>query len=247
MKDVGLLKANNVDVEASLELWGDMDSYNESLMEFKDSLSSKLVNLENYKNNHDWANYAILAHSIKSESKYLGFMQEAEVFLAHELNGKESNQVFIESNFDVLKNTIFRIINILNNYFGEETTKKAILIADDSNIVLNFLEKNIGNEYKILKARNGNDTLSLIANNEIYAILLDLNMPDLNGFEVLEYLKNNNLIKKFPVVIITGDDTEETINKAFSYPILDVLNKPFNEKNIERVLSSIQGFYNNNN
>lgn len=61
-------------------------------------------------------------------------------------------------------------------------------------------------------------------------------MPDLNGFEVLEYLKNNNLIKKIPVVIITGDDTEETINKAFSYPILDILNKPFNEKNIERIL-----------
>lgn len=246
MKDIGLLKINNVDVEASLELWGDMDSYNDSLKEFKDSLNSKLANLENYKNNHDWANYAILAHSIKSEAKYLGFFEDAEVFLAHELNGKQSNQEFIENNFEVLKNTIFKIIKLLNNYFGEEVPKKALLIADDSNIVLNFLEKNISDKYKILKAKNGNDTLSLIANNEIYAMILDLNMPELNGFEVLEYLKNNNLIKKIPVVIITGDDTEETINKAFSYPILDVLNKPFNEKNIERILSSIQGFYNNN-
>lgn len=124
MKDVGLLKTNNVDVEASLELWGDMDSYNDSLKDFKESLKSKLANLENFKNNHDWANYAILAHSIKSEAKYLGFFDEAEIFLVHELNGKQSNQEFIKNNFEVLKRTIFKIINLLNNYFGEEIPKK---------------------------------------------------------------------------------------------------------------------------
>ena len=64
---------------------------------------------------------------------------------------------------------------------------------------------------------------------------------------IISYLKEHNLIHKFPIVIITGDDTEETIQKAFNYPILDVLNKPFNENNIERVLSKIQGFYDNKN
>lgn len=246
MKDAGLLKTNNVDVDASLELWGDMDSYNESLKEFKDSLNSKLASLESYKNASDWNNYAILAHSIKSESKYLGFMKDAEIFYEHELQGKQNNKEFIENNFETLRNTIFKIIKLLNEYFGEETSKKNLLIADDSNIVLNFLEKNINDEYKTLKANNGSDALSIIASNDIYAIILDLNMPGLNGFEVLNYLKDNNLINKIPVVIITGDDTEETIKKAFSYPILDVLNKPFNENNIERILSSIKGFYERN-
>ena len=60
------------------------------------------------------------------------------------------------------------------------------------------------------------------------------------------YLKNNDLIEKIPVVIITGDDTEETIKKAFSYPILDVLNKPFKEDNIKRILVSIKSFYEKN-
>ncbi len=72
-------------------------------------------------------------------------------------------------------------------------------------------------------------------------------MPGINGFDVLNYLKENKLIDEIPVIIITGDDTEETINKTFTYPILDVLNKPFNDKNIERILESIKSFYEHKN
>ena len=50
-------------------------------------------------------------------------------------------------------------------------------------------------------------------------------------------------MEKIPVVIITGDDSEETIKKAFNYGVLDVLNKPFTEENINRVLTSINNFY----
>lgn len=250
MNNIDLLKAYNVDVNAALELWGDMDSYNESLKEFKETLNSKLTNLENFKNENDWQNYAILAHSMKSESKYLGFMNEAEVFLAHELNGKESNAEFINNNFNTLKETVRKMVTLLNSYFNEDgasSNKKNLLIADDSNIILNYLEKNITGEYKIIRANDGSDAINNLKNYDIYAILLDLNMPGIDGFEVLKYLKENNLIEKIPVVIITGDDTEETIKRAFSYPILDVLNKPFNDKSIEKILTSIQGFYENKN
>lgn len=242
---IDLLKTYNVDVNAALELWGDMNSYNESLKEFKDTLNSKLASLEGFKNSGDYQNYAILAHSIKSEAKYLGFMSDAEVFYAHELKGKEENAEFINNNFTVLKETIRRIVTLLNNYFSDEVSfKKNILIADDSNIILNYLEKNI-EDYKILRANDGSDAITILQNNDVYAILLDLNMPGLNGFEVLKYLKENNLIDKIPVVIITGDDTEDTIKEAFKYPILDVLNKPFNDKSIDKILISIKGFYEN--
>ncbi len=240
-----LLNDYQVDVKASLEFWGDMDSYNENLKEFKDSLKDKLENLEYYKNNKDYENYGILAHSTKSEAKYLGFMKDAEIFLQHEMAGKESNEEFINSHFEELKATIERIENLLNQYFeGEENnTKKNILIADDSNIMLNFIEQTIGNDYNIIKANNGNEAIEKLHEFDIYAILLDLNMPSTNGFQVLDYLKENDLIEKIPVIIITGDDTEDTIKKAFTYPILDVLNKPFKEDNIKRILVSINSFY----
>ncbi len=245
MNNIELLKANNVDVNAALELWGDMESYNESLKEFKDSLNSKLTNLENFKNQSDWNNYAILAHSMKSEAKYLGFMTDAEVFLDHELKGKEENGEYINNNFSTLYTTVRKIVTLLNAYFNEEnkTDKKNILIADDSNIILNFLEKTMNEEFNTLRATNGSDTIAQLENNEIYAILLDLNMPGMNGFEVLNYLKEHALIDKIPVVIITGDDTEETIKKAFTYPILDVLNKPFNEKSITSIITAIKNFH----
>ena len=242
MEKVDLLVNNNVDVKGSLEFWGDMNSYNENLLEFKNSLKEKLNNLEYYKNAKDCTNYAILAHSMKSEAKYLGFKKEAEVFLAHELKGKEQDINYIENNYSTLVETVNKIENLLDKYFSDED-KKVILIADDSNIILNFLEKSIHNEYSILKARTGNEAIEIIKSNDLYAILLDLNMPSLNGFDVLAYLKEENLLEKIPVVIITGDDTEETIKKAFSYGILDVLNKPFTEENITRVLTSIENFY----
>ena len=242
MEKVDLLVNNNVDVKGSLEFWGDMNSYNENLLEFKNSLKEKLNNLEYYKNAKDCTNYAILAHSMKSEAKYLGFIKEAEVFLAHELKGKEQDINYIENNYSTLVETVNKIESLLDKYFSDEG-KKVILIADDSNIILNFLEKSIHNEYSILKARTGNEAIEIIKSNDLYAILLDLNMPSLNGFDVLAYLKEENLLEQIPVVIITGDDTEETIKKAFSYGILDVLNKPFTEENITRVLTSIENFY----
>lgn len=242
MEKVDLLVSNNVDVKGSLDFWGDIDSYNENLLEFKNSLKEKLNNLEYYKNIKDCANYAILAHSMKSEAKYLGFKEEAEIFLAHELKGKENDIDYIENNYSQIIETVNKIINLLNKYFSDES-KKIILIADDSNIILNYLEKSINDAYNILKARTGEEAIYEIKNNNLYAILLDLNMPSLNGFDVLEYLRSEKLINKIPVIIITGDDTEETIKKAFNYGVLDVLNKPFNEDNINRVLSSIKNFY----
>lgn len=242
MEKVDLLVNNNVDVKGSLEFWGDMNSYNENLLEFKNSIKEKLNNLEYYKNAKDCTNYAILAHSMKSEAKYLGFIKEAEVFLAHELKGKEQDIDYILNNYSTLVETVNKIENLLDKYFSDEG-KKVILIADDSNIILNFLEKSIHNKYSILKARTGNEAIDIIKSNDLYAILLDLNMPSLNGFDVLAFLREENLLEKIPVVIITGDDTEETIKKAFSYGVLDVLNKPFTEENIARVLTSIENFY----
>lgn len=236
-----ILRNNDVLVEQALEFWGDINSYNESLKEFLDTLSGKLESLENYKNNSDWENYAILSHSIKSEAKYLGFMKDSEIFLDHELKGKEGNGEYINNNFQTLKDTINKIIKILNDYLGDG--KKNILVADDSTIILNFIEKSLGNQYNILKATNGSEAMDILDNSNVYAILLDLNMPKVNGFQVLDYLKNHDLIDSIPLIVITGDDTEDTIKKAFSYPIVDILNKPFNDENLKRVLGSINNFY----
>ena len=65
MRNKEVLEKRGVDVKASLEFWGDMESYEENLKEFRDSLSSKLDNILYYKNNQDWSNYAILRKQCK--------------------------------------------------------------------------------------------------------------------------------------------------------------------------------------
>ena len=75
--------------------------------------------------------------------------------------------------------------------------EKAIIVADDSMIVKNIVEKAIDDEYMVLKASNGKEAIKHITDkkNDIVGMLLDLNMPDSDGFMVLNYFKNNNLFR----------------------------------------------------
>ena len=119
--------------------------------------------------------------------------------------------------------------------------EKAIIVADDSMIIKNIIEKALSDEYVVLKASNGREAIKHITDKkyDIIGMLLDLNMPESDGFVVLNYFKNNNLFKKYPIVIISGDDTSDTINKAFTYDIIDMLNKPFSGDKIKAMVSKM--------
>ena len=121
---------------------------------------------------------------------------------------------------------------------------KAIIVADDSMIIRNIIEKALIDEYVVLKASNGKEAIKHITDKkyDIVGMLLDLNMPEADGFVVLNYFKNNNLFKKYPIVIISGDDTSDTINKAFTYDIVDMLNKPFSGDKIKAMVDRMISF-----
>ena len=68
-----ILINGGVDINHALELLGDMDMYNETMGDFLEEINEKLPKLIEYKNNNDMPNYAIIVHSIKSDSKYFGF------------------------------------------------------------------------------------------------------------------------------------------------------------------------------
>ena len=120
--------------------------------------------------------------------------------------------------------------------------EKTILIVDDSNITRNLIEKVYKDQYKILMASNGKEAIDIVdtmPDGTIVAILLDLNMPDVDGFAVLDYFKEKGLFEKIPVSIITGDSSKATINKVFTYNIVDVLIKPFSTFDIEKIVSKM--------
>ena len=116
----------------------------------------------------------------------------------------------------------------VNTDVVETGTRKTILIVDDSSIIRNYLQKAIGNKYSIISVGGGQEAIDSIPNNKIDLILLDLMMPGIDGFGVLDYLNSNG--NSTPVVIISGDTTKETIDKAFTYNVVDMIEKPFSEK-----------------
>ena len=114
---------------------------------------------------------------------------------------------------------------------------KNILVVDDSNVIRSILKKLIGTGYNVIEVSCGNDAINMVdTDSNIVGMFLDLNKPDVNGFDVLEHLKKINAFDRIPVAIITGDDSKEAIDRAFKYPIVDMLNKPFNEKEAKLIV-----------
>ncbi len=245
MKDVNILKNNGVNVDKSLELFGDMETYDETLETFLTEANEKINNIKKYKEIADMANYAILVHSLKSDAKYFGFDKLAELSYNHELESKANHIYYIYDHFDELMDEADRILNLVRQYLGKEIVKKeeksiikdkTILVVDDSEVISSFIKKLFNNEYNVLLAKDGMEAINNLNNESLVGMLLDLNMPNVNGFVVLEYMKNNDLFKTIPVSIITGVGNDDIIKKAFEYPVVDVLRKPFNERDIRKVV-----------
>ena len=251
MKDVNLLIENGTNVKKALELFGDMETYDETLSTFLSEVPEKLQKIKNYKEVGDMANYAILVHSLKSDARYFGFEKLAEVAYEHELKSKANDMFFVTEHYDELMTEANRVVNLVKKYMGVGTVSeddykkpithdKAILVVDDSNLIRNFILKIFKDDFEVIVANDGKEALDILNDNEkngnIKAMLLDLNMPNVNGFEVLDYFKRNDLFKKYPTSIITGVDDKESIEKAYKYPIIDILLKPFNERDVKKIL-----------
>ena len=120
------------------------------------------------------------------------------------------------------------------------------IVADDSEVVRMFVKKIFDEKFRLVSATNGEEAINIIKeheiDNKIKCILLDLNMPKVDGFAVLDYINEKDLFLKSPVSIISGDTTSEAINKAFSYPIVDMINKPFSEEKIQQIVEKTMSF-----
>ena len=110
------LENNGVDVEHALELLGDMEMYNATINDFVKDVEAKWNRIVEYKNSSDLENYAIEVHSLKSDSKYLGFMTLADIAYEHELKSKENDNEFVNSNFSRLEEEYKKVLEIAKTY-----------------------------------------------------------------------------------------------------------------------------------
>lgn len=264
MKDKNFLITNGVSVDSGIELLGDINMYNQIMGEFQKSFNDRMANIKTYREMSNMENYAIEVHSLKSDSKYLGFTKLAELAYNHEMASKAGDITSVNNHYNELITEASRIISVVNSYLGSGTdtspvvninttsndtvevispkevnmATKAILVADDSLIIRDFVKEIFSDSYEVLMASNGQEVINIVSSNQdkIAAVLLDLNMPIVDGFGVLDYFKENNLFNKIPVSIISGASDKESIDKAFTYPVVDMLNKPFSKENVKLVV-----------
>lgn len=190
-------------------------------------------------------------------------ISDAIYLINHALENSNSNQEtrqYINSVFNKvteehpeLNKAIFNKMALSSSY-----KKPSILIVDDSSIIRNSLKRIFSNEYEILVAKNGEEAINIITENvlssnlngskeNIVGMLLDLIMPESDGFEVLNFMRSNDLFSRIPVAIISGDESRETRKRVYQYEIVDMLEKPFNTENIRRRFGKIIKLYQSSN
>ena len=123
--------------------------------------------------------------------------------------------------------------------FNPIMSEQVILVVDDSNITRNLIEHVFSEKYKVLMASDGKGAMDIVdvMSNSLVTILLDLNMPDVDGFDVLDYFKEKGILEKIPVCIVTGEEAPEIIGKVKTYPVSAILLKPFSAEQISTVVS----------
>lgn len=106
--------------------------------------------------------------------------------------------------------------------------KQKILIVDDNPANLEILEGILKKKYKVYKVANGADALKSCSNESIDLVLLDIMMPDMDGYEVCERLKADLITKHIPVIFLTAKTETEDIVQGFEIGGVDYVTKPFN-------------------
>ena len=122
LNSVEYLKKMGVDVDHGLELLGDMDMYNMTVTGFLEEQLRRVPEIAKFKKAGDMPNYAILVHSMKSDSKYLGLMTLADIAYKHEMASKGNDINFVNQNYDALIAEVNRTYNILCEYIGTKKT-----------------------------------------------------------------------------------------------------------------------------
>ena len=134
---------------------------------------------------------------------------------------------------------------IAEDAYDEHTDilKPRILIVDDSKINRELLTEILQDKYQIIEAENGNECVEKLEKygNDIALILLDIVMPKMDGFAVLEYMNQEQWIDDIPVIIISGEDSEEYIWRAYEAGAVDYIRRPFDMRIVyQRVFNMIK-------
>lgn len=146
------------------------------------------------------------------------------------------------------KNTVVTEIDtdrVASGHSEVEKTKQQILIVDDSEMNREILAEMLQEDFKIIEAENGKRAIEILQEHgsEIALVLLDIIMPVMNGFEVLEIMNERHMMEDIPVIMISTENSDETIRQAYELGVSDYINRPFDSRVVYRRVNNTIKLY----
>ena len=148
-----------------------------------------------------------------------------------------------QKNSVAVQNSLHAPVNTVSPIETPARKKPQILIVDDSEMNRMILSVILENDFRILEAEDGEKCLSLLNQfkGDIALVLLDLVMPIMDGFEVLNYMNQNHWIEDVPVIMISSEDSDVMVRKAYEMGASDYISRPFDSKVVyQRVFNTIK-------
>ena len=128
-------------------------------------------------------------------------------------------------------------------YIKQSQIKQRVLVVDDSEMNRAILYEMLKDDFEVIEATNGQECVKTLEQygKEISLVLLDIVMPVMDGFEVLMYMNRNHWIEDVPVIMISSEESENYIRKAFKFGVSDYISRPFDGKVVyQRVFNTIK-------
>ena len=124
--------------------------------------------------------------------------------------------------------------------------RQKILIVDDAELNRDILKEILGETYTYLEAENGNQAIQIMGDNPgIDLMLLDINMPQMNGFEVLKWMNQSQCMDETPVIMISSEDAVDTMREAYEMGITDYISRPFDSVIVKKRVQNTLSLYAN--
>ena len=122
------------------------------------------------------------------------------------------------------------------NNNGSKAYKYRILVVDDSEMNREILSEILNEEYDIIEADSGDTCIDMLRKYEtgISLVLLDIVMPGMDGFGVLNYMNRHHYLEYIPVIMISSEDSTETVRRAYEMGVSDYINRPFDAGVVHR-------------
>lgn len=144
---------------------------------------------------------------------------------------------FANEDLDIRRNNI----DMFNNSLPSNVVKRKVLIVEDNEINREILKVTLEDDYDVLEAVNGEEGLNILSQyyKDISLILLDVVMPVCDGFEFLSRQKSDSLLASIPVIVTTGNNSQEDELKCLSLGAVDFITKPYNALIVKSRIDSV--------